>query len=92
MRKGWFKKAKKKFIRKRVYKWELTEVFGAYVKYEIIFIHNEGAKLLWISRDNQYQVLKKALSLGFVDGFIYARKKHVKAPKSWLFFYDKRIE
>lgn len=92
VRKGWYKKAKKKFIRKKIYSWKLCEPFGSIGKYEIEFIHNEGTRITFQSKSHKYQALKKAQILGFVKGFFYARKLHQEAPDFWWFFYEKRIE
>lgn len=95
MRKGWFKKAKRKFVKKRVYRWKLCAGHGQPAKEEIEFLRSGGlfgrsATIKFSSHDRIYQILEKARDYGFVQGFWYAREI-IKKDEFFYFWFDKRI-
>ena len=92
MRKNWFKKAKKKFIKKRIFRWILCEKWHSPPHVEVEYVWNEGASLTYCSKDHLYQIIRKAKDLGFIKGFLYAESVAKRDPKSWRFYFDKKGE
>ena len=88
MRKGWFKKAKSKFVKKRVYRWTMAS-FGAFPRLEMY--HNGRFDFRSGDKNERYQVLEHIKNLGFVAGFLYARKLF-KSEGAWGFHFDKRVK
>ncbi len=87
MRKGWFKKARKKFVKKRVYRWKLCTEFS---REKIEYFRSGRNTIQFYSHDHVYQLLEKISDLGFIKGFWYARKEGRK-KEGFNFWFDKRI-
>lgn len=87
MRKGWFKKAKKKFVKKRIYRWEINS-YGSEPKLQMG--HSGCSTLIHEDRDERYQILEHAQDLGFIKGFWYGRKLD-KGMEGWGLHFDKRV-
>lgn len=90
MRKGWFKKARKKFVKKRVYRWKLCFENSSE---EIEFLNGWAGgsyTLKFHSHDFICQLLEKVRDFGFIEGFWYARKEG-KKKEGFNFWFDKRI-
>jgi len=76
-RKGWYKKAKLKFVLKRVFSY----TYGKDVlSYYMIEVYRDMVEFSYSVKDGWYQRLKKIENKGFISGFWYARalsKKHI---------------
>jgi len=85
MTKNQFKRATKKFIRKRVYSWRLENGM------QKIEVNSFEARIRYYSEfDEIYQIFEKARDLGFVRGFLYAREVG-KRNKEFYFSFNKKI-
>lgn len=87
-RKGWFKKAKKKFVKKRVYRWCF---YFAGRDYDLERYQSGRFSMKYRDRDATFQQLENIKILGFVKGFWKARSM-AHNSESWCFYFDKRIE
>ena len=87
MRKGWFRKARIKFIKKRVYRWVVTS-YGSNPSIEMS--HTGFSTLTYYSKDEQYQILERLQDLGFVKGFLYGRKLD-RGKEGWGLRFDNRV-
>lgn len=89
-RKGWFKKAKKKFVRERVYRWSFRRPWP---NREELEYHRSGRHTMeYYDRDIIFQQLEKVENLGFMKGFWKARSMAKADPKFWIFYFDKKVE
>lgn len=88
MRKGWFKKAKRKFVKKRVIYWEIKYGFT-----EIPYLkaRKSSITLGYDTIDNYFVLLNEIYEKGFVTGFWAARKLKLKFPNIWKFRFQKRL-
>jgi len=69
-RNGWYKKAKLKFVLKRVFSYTYEkDVLSSYR----IEVYRDMVEYSWSSKDDWYQRIKKIQKKGFDDGFWYAR-------------------
>jgi len=76
-RKGWYKKARIKFVWKRVFSYTYEkDVLSSYM----IEVYRDTVEFSYSTKDDWYQRLKKIENKGFIGGFWYARalsKKHI---------------
>ena len=87
-RKGWFKKARKKFVKERVFRWVFREK-RSYPGYEIEYLHNSRAEMRWVVTDSMYQDLNHLYYSGFTRGFWEARRL-AKNSTTWRFYWDRK--
>ena len=88
MRKGWFKKAKKKFVKKRVYRWEISS-YRSTPKLQML--RTGSSNLQYTDKNERYQILEHAKNLGFIKGFLYGRELE-KGEEGWGLSFDKRVK
>ena len=89
-RNGWFKKARKKFVNKRVFSWDFSNYRERY-NYMIEAIEGQGMKLRYIDKDKNYQIINTISNLGFIEGFWKAREYAKNHNDIWCFSFDKII-
>ena len=89
-KKGWFKKARKKFVNKRVFSWKL-ENYRKHFDYGIRVFKNSNTLIKYADKDRDYQIVHAISDLGFVKGFWKAREYAKKNDYDWCFGFDKKI-
>lgn len=90
-RKGWFKKARKKFANGRIFSWTLSHYRDNF-SHQIEALNDGGISLKYNDRSEKYQVINTIHGLGFTDGFWKAREYAKKHDNNWCFTFDKIIE
>lgn len=91
MKKGWFKKAKKKFIRKKVFSFNFYDTEHSDWNLDIKNNGSSGLQYSWISSEAE-QVLLTLRNYGtFYWRFMKARELHFKEPKKYGFYWEKKI-
>jgi len=71
MRRGWYKRARKKFVRKRVYSWRFQE--GWMQHHDKLECRRDGVRYQY-SNNTWEQRIRKLKEMGFVKGFWSARQ------------------
>ena len=92
MRKGWYKKAKKKFVKKRVYDWRYGEGWRSYSDH--LEWNNRGGQVWQCSSNAWQQRFETLRKEGFIKAFWLARvlaKKGI-GDFSWHKKFDPREE
>ena len=93
MKAGWFKKAKKKFIRKRVNNFSFLEGRSGTIYRDWEYkMHPSGYTLRtrYIS-DDDTQLIKQIRNMGFVKAFLVTRKLSQQNPDKYTWWYNKKI-
>jgi len=90
-KKGWFKKARIKFVEKRVFSWTLSD-YKQNSRYQIQSLNSGGGTIRYMLKDESYQVIKAVDDLGFVEGFFKAREYSKKHNNEWDFSFAKKIK
>jgi len=90
--KGWYKRARKKFVKKRVFRWSFT-VYGGGASMRASVEHRRFSReIKYRDKDKSYQIVTKVAYAGFVNGFWLGRKLVRKKPDKYYLSFDKRIE
>jgi hypothetical protein len=93
LKKGWFAKAKKKVIKKRVYSFKLYDG-GRNVTYNDWHIHRcpkrytNDLTYRYLSEEDR-QLVDHIRGLSFAKSFNYARKLKLQNPKDYSFWWEK---
>jgi len=93
-RRGWFKKARKKFVSKRIFSWDLWSTNYKWTRgYSLQCIMGEHITIRYISPMNEeYQILCAIRKLGPERGFWKAREYAIEHSGNWRFAFNKKIE
>lgn len=89
-RKGWYKRAKRKFVKKRAWKWGIMESNKASPVFTLEIIRGEGCKYGYAEKEIRYQTFQYLISRGFDKGFWEARQLGKEKPKVWVFYWMKK--
>ena len=90
-RKGWYKKARIKFVNKKVFSWTLSK-HKQNSHCQIQSLNSGGGTIRYMSKDENYQIIKAVDDLGFVKGFFKAREYAKKHSDEWYFSFAKKIK
>jgi len=74
LRKGWYKKARRKFVRKRVFSWRLCQDNCIGWWYKRSRLSRKLSQTGWSPSSEHKQVMEKLNRMSFAKGFWYARK------------------
>lgn len=91
-RKGWFKKARKKFVSKKVFSWKLFNRKEGYFHHEIQKINDGSSNMRYLDKGDCYQILKTIDEFSFVEGFWKAKKYAEDNSDIWCFYFKKNIK
>ena len=83
-----YQRAKKKFVKKRIYRYHLD--YGNWGE-EGEFINGGGFTIKHWGKDEEYQILMEIAKLPFHKGFWKARKI-ANHSNPWKFYYDKKVK
>ncbi len=93
MKKGWFKKAKRLFVKRRVYEWKFQSERGSQPDFTLSCIVNDYPSCSgWFFFDQDNQILAHLRSLSFVKGFWKARELSKTHSDDYKFLYTKVIK
>jgi len=90
-KKGWFKKARKRFTSERIFSWTLSHYRDRF-SHQIEASNDGEISLRYDDRSEKYQVINAIHSLGFTDGFWKARAYAKEHDNNWCFSFDKIIK
>ena len=90
-RKGWYKKARIKFVNKKMFSWTFSNHKHNF-HYQIQSLNSGGGTISYILKDENYQVIKAIDDLGFVKGFFKAREYVKKHSDEWCFSFARKIK
>ena len=90
-KRGWFKRAKYKWVRKNVLQWTL-ESWGVYSYYRLVYTPNSSKRTYLIESDLRNHCLMQIEDLGFEKGFWFARNLAKHSPDEWWFDYVRKLK
>lgn len=90
-KRGWFKKARKKFVSERIFSWALSHYRDNF-SHQIEALNDGRITLKYNDKSEKYQVINAIHGLGFASGFWKAREYAKGYDDNWCFSFDKIIK